>query len=154
MTMARIESAVSQFSKGFSCSQAVLSTYGPEFGLDEVTALRLGAAFGGGMGRMADTCGAVTGAFMVLGLKHGTTVAGDREGKEQTYQQVREFVQRFRARCGSIVCRDLLEWDISTPEGIDEAKERGLLTTLCPRFVQIAAEILEEMLPQRGSFRR
>ena len=145
-TMSRIESAVSLFNKGYSCSQAVLSTYGPQYGLDEAAALRLATAFGAGMGRMADTCGAVTGAFMVLGLKHGTTLPDDREGKERTYQRVRQFASRFKARCGSAVCRDLLGCDISTPEGLDLARQRGLFATACPRFVQTAAEILEELL--------
>ena len=79
--MSRVEQAVSCFKGGFNCSQAVLSTYAQDFGLDREAALKLAAGFGGGMGRMAGTCGAVTGAFMVLGLKHGPTEAGDQTGK-------------------------------------------------------------------------
>ena len=78
--MSRVEQAVSCFQGGFNCSQAVLSTYAQDFGLDREAALKLAAGFGGGMGRMAGTCGAVTGAFMVLGLKHGPTEAGDQTG--------------------------------------------------------------------------
>lgn len=144
--MNRVEAAVAQFAKGYSCSQAVLSAHSADFGLDPDTALRLAAAFGGGMGRTAQTCGAVTGALMVIGLKYGSTEADDREAKERTYARVRDFLTRFQKRNGSAVCRELLDCDISTPEGLDFARQHDLITTLCPHFVRSAAEILEEML--------
>ena len=98
------------------------------------------------MGRMAGTCGAITGAFMVLGLKYGATSSEDRQAKELTYEKVREFAARFNVRNGSVECRELLGCDISTPEGLQEFKDKGLLSTLCPKFVRDVAEILEEML--------
>ena len=82
--MDRVETALSRFPEGFSCSQAILSTYGEEVGLARSLGLKLAAGFGGGMGRMAETCGAVTGAFMVVGLKHGRTKAGDSKAKGKT----------------------------------------------------------------------
>jgi C_GCAxxG_C_C family probable redox protein len=142
----RVESAVACFQGGFSCSQAVLSAYAEEFGLDRDTAVRVAAGFGGGMGRMAGTCGAVTGALMVLGLKYGVTDADDRQAKEALYERVREFSRRFAARHDSTVCRDLLGCDISTPEGLQRATQEKLPATVCPKFVQSAAEILEELL--------
>ncbi len=145
--MNRIETAASRFADGFNCSQAVLSAYAGEFGLDDDTALKIASGFGGGMGRMADTCGAVTGAFMVLGLKYGQA-SSDREAKEGIYARIREFADRFQARNGSLVCRDLLGCDISTPEGLQHAKDEKLLTTICPKFVRDASEILGEMLAQ------
>jgi C_GCAxxG_C_C family probable redox protein len=144
--MNRIENAVSRFKQGFSCSQAILSTFGEQFGLDRETALKLAAGFGGGMGRMAGTCGAVTGAIMVLGLKYGAVLPDDRQAKELTYEKVREFAVRFKERNGSVECRDLLGYDISTPEGLQTIKDKELISTLCPKFVQDVAEILEEML--------
>lgn len=144
--MNRVERAVSCFKEGFSCSQAMLSTYGPQLGLNHELALKVSGAFGGGMARMGETCGAVTGAFMVIGLKHGKTKFEDKQAKEKTYSLVREFVDRFKSRNGSIVCRELLGCDISTPEGRDLAKEKNLFTTLCPKFVQDAAEIIEQIL--------
>ncbi len=144
--MTRVERAVSCFKDGFSCSQAVLSSFGPEFGLDHELALRVSGAFGGGMGHMGDTCGAVTGAFMVIGLKYGKIRAEDEETKKRAYSLVKEFVERFKARNGSIVCRDLLGCDLSTPEGMKEAKDKQLISTRCPKFVQDAVEILEELL--------
>ena len=143
--MNRIETALFRFAVGFNCSQSVLSAYAEHFGFDEETAMKISSGFGGGMGRMADTCGAVTGAFMVLGLRYGQA-SSDREAKEAIYARIREFARRFQARNGSVVCRELLGCDISAPEGLQRAKDEKLLTTICPKFVRDACEILEEML--------
>ena len=140
--MSGTEIAISRFAEGFNCSQAVLSAYAD---LDDETALKIASGFGGGMGRMADTCGAVTGAFMILGLRYGAA-SPDREAKEAIYAQIRDFSDRFKARNGSLHCRNLLGCDISQPEGLQRAKDENLLTTLCPKFVRDACEILEEML--------
>jgi len=117
MDKTRVDRAVMCFSSGFSCSQAILSTYAEQLGLDRCTALKVSGAFGGGMARMGDTCGAVTGAFMAIGLKHGNTELEDEESKTRTYAVVREFVERFKATHTSIVCRELLGCEIGTPEG-------------------------------------
>jgi C_GCAxxG_C_C family probable redox protein len=95
---------------------------------------------------MGETCGALTGAFMVIGLRHGKTKAGDDEARERTYGLVNEFTARFRARHNSIVCRELLGHDLATEEGREAVAEKNLFLTLCPAFVQSAGEILEEML--------
>lgn len=144
--MNRVERAVSCFKEGFSCSQALLSTYGAQFGLNREMALKVSGSFGGGMGRMGETCGAVTGAFMVIGLKYGKTRVEDEQTKEKAYNLAKEFVDKFKSRNGSIVCRELLGCDISTPEGMKLAKEKNLITTLCPKLVQDAAEIIEQIL--------
>lgn len=143
--MGKVDRAVSCFKEGFNCSQAILSTYGPELGLDRDSALRIACAFGGGTARMGEACGAVTGSIMALGLKHGTQTAGDAAAKEKTYGLVRGFVRSFKARNGSIVCRDLLGCDISEPEGMNQAEEENLFDTICPGLVRDAAEILEAM---------
>ena len=145
--MTRIEEAVTLFRQGFSCSQAIMAAYGPTIGLDRETALKIASGFGGGMGRLAETCGAVTGAFMVLGLKFGSATE-DREGKEMAYALVREFAAQFKDIHGSLVCRDLLGCDLNTPEGLAMAQENRLSTTVCPPYVETAAEILEKMLHQ------
>jgi C_GCAxxG_C_C family probable redox protein len=144
--MKRVESVVSCFKEGFNCSQAIIASYSDLFGLDRKTALRISAGFGGGMGRMGGTCGAVTGSFMVIGLKHGAVSPKDKDAKEKTHRLVREFVERFRARNGSISCKDLLGCDISLPEGEKFAKENNFHKTLCPKFVRDAAEILEDLM--------
>jgi C_GCAxxG_C_C family probable redox protein len=124
----------------------VLSSFGEDFGLDRERALRVAGAFGGGMARMGEQCGAVTGAFMAIGLKYGKAKAGDDEARERTYELAREFVTRFRSRHGSIRCRELLGYDLSSPEGRKEAHHKGLFDTLCPQLVRDAAEILEQLL--------
>ena len=144
--MDKVERAVSCFKEGFSCSQALLSTYGAQFGLNREMSLKVSGAFGGGMGRMAETCGAVIGAFMVIGLKYGKTRVEDEQTEEKAYSFVKEFVDKFKSRNGSIICRELLGCDISTPKGMALAKEKKLIATLCPKFVQDAAEIIEQIL--------
>ena len=149
----KVQTAVACFKEGFSCSQAVISTYGPELGLERDTALRLGSAFGAGMGRMGGTCGAVTGALMALGLRSGSIDAKNLAAKEKTYAPVREFARRFQTRNGSLICKELLGCDLGTAEGLIQFKGRNLLDTHCARFVQSAAEILEELFTadERGS---
>lgn len=142
--MSRVETAVSRFAEGFNCSQAVLSAYVERFGLGDETALKIAAGFGGGMGRMAETCGAATGAFMVLGLEHGQA-SPEPKAKEAVYARIREFADRFKARHGSLGCRELLGCDISTDEGVQRARELQFFTKTCPQFVRSACEILEEM---------
>jgi len=144
--VSKVERTVSCFEEGFSCSQALLSIYGEELGLDRETALKVAGAFGGGMGHMGETCGAVTGAFMIIGLKYGNTKASEKKTKERAYSLVKEFVERFKLRNGSIVCRELLGCDLSTHEGKKTAKKEDLFAIRCPKFVRDAAEIIEEIL--------
>ena len=144
--MSKIEKSVSCFKEGFSCSQAIFSTYGQELGLDKNTALKISGSFGGGMAGMAETCGAVTGAFMVIGLKYGKTKPEDEESKRKTYTLVKDFVKRFKAKNSSIICKELLGCDISTQEGMKMFKDKNLINTLCPKLVQDVAEILEEII--------
>ena len=140
------EQAVNIFRKGSNCSQAVISVYAEQLGLSQQMALKIAQGFGGGMGRTARTCGAVTGAFMVLGLKYGNADINEKEAKERVYGLVREFTRRFESRNSSTVCRELLGCDISKPEGIKAARENGLFTSVCPKMVREAVEILSEMI--------
>jgi C_GCAxxG_C_C family probable redox protein len=144
---AQIEEAVEKFNNGFNCSQAVFSSYSEQFDLDYERALKVATGFGGGM-RMGETCGAVTGAFMALGLKYGNTTTQDRQAKEKTYEMIIEFTNRFKTRNGSVICRELLGCDISTQDGREKAQNDGLFSTICPEMVKNAAEILEEILTE------
>ena len=119
--------------------------YGRRFGLERETALRIGAGFAGGM-RIAETCGAVTGAIMVLGLYRATAESTTAKRREPVYLAVKEFMDEFERRHRTLICRDLLGCDIRTEEGMQAAKERGLYKTICPKMVLDAAEILETML--------
>ena len=143
--MSQIDDAVALFAEGFNCAQAVLTAFGPAMGIERDACLRIAAGFGGGMGRSSEACGAVTGALMVIGLRYGSPMAGDREAKDRTYGMVREFIARFRARNGSINCTGLLGVDLGTPEGFQAAMARKIHTDVCPKFVRDAAEMLDEL---------
>ena len=144
--MSRIEQAVRMFEQEFSCSQSVFSAYADPADLPRDAALRVAAGFGGGLARTGETCGAVTGAIMALGLRHCGAPAADPLAKQEAYPPVREFLARFRARHGSIVCRELLGCDLGTPEGLQSARDQGLFKSRCPGFVRTAGEILEDLL--------
>jgi len=149
--MEKQEAAVSCFKKGFNCSQTLLSVFAPDFGVDQETAYRVACAFGGGMGGSGETCGAVTGALMVLGLKYGMTDFRNQQAKEETYAVALRFLQEFALRHKSTRCRDLLGRDISTPEMRARAKADGLFETLCPAFVRDAVQIVERLVePSRA----
>jgi C_GCAxxG_C_C family probable redox protein len=144
--MSNVELAVSCFKDGSNCAQALLFTYGVQFGLDKNTALKIATPFGAGTGRLGQTCGAVIGALMVLGLKYGTVKPKEKGSKDKAYDRAEEFVSKFKFRNGSITCKTLLGCDVSTLEGMKFAKEQNLIDTLCPKFVKDAAEIIEEMI--------
>lgn len=143
--MSRVEDAVECFCRGAACSQAIVAVYGPSVGLPREQGMKLASGFAGGM-RLAQTCGAVTGAFMVLGLRHAGTNCDQRDGREGVYTALREFTDKFQQRNNTVVCKELLGCDISTAEGSERAKREGLFRSICPRLVQDTAEILEEML--------
>lgn len=142
--------AVESFTDGYLCSQSVLGAFCEELGLDKETALKLSLGFGGGFARCGETCGAVTGALMVIGLKEGTALKGDTAQKEATYKTVREFIERFKNDHGSILCRELLQCDISTPSGHTRAREEKLFDTVCPGLVGRAVSILEALFGSTG----
>ena len=144
--MSMVERAAAFFDEGYNCSQAILATYGPALGLPRDLALRLADSFGGGISGLGETCGAVSGALMVIGLQNGRLEAQDIEAKDRTREAGQEFVKRFEARNGSIMCRALLACDISTPEGLARAREEGLFAARCPALVRSAAEILEGII--------
>jgi C_GCAxxG_C_C family probable redox protein len=143
--MGRVNDAQACFRQGFNCSQAVLSAFAEDFGLEREMALRVAGGFGCGM-RMGEVCGAVTGAFMVIGLKYGKMRPEDDEARERTYGLVLEFADKMKAKHGSILCRELIGCDLSTKDGYTQAIEKGVFVTLCPGFVKDAVEILEEIL--------
>jgi C_GCAxxG_C_C family probable redox protein len=129
-----------------NCAQAILSTFSEQFGLERSLALRLAQGFGAGMGQKGNICGAVTGAYMVLGLSQRISTDSPRESLDATYELVREFDRRFKVLHGSVSCRDLTGYDLSTPDGLAEAREKKVFTTVCPGLVRDSATILETML--------
>jgi C_GCAxxG_C_C family probable redox protein len=146
MTSIRPHEAVAAFKSGFSCSQAICSIYGQEFGLDRLTARKISSGFGAGIARSGNICGAVTGAVMVVGLKYGMKRVDDTAAKEKTYRKVTEFIQAFIQRNGSVNCTDLIGYNLANPSQLEEAKEKRVVMTKCPKFVKDASELLDEIL--------
>ena len=141
----RKERAVEYFSRNFNCSQSVLAAYAVEHGLDEKLALKLGTCLGGGA-RKGELCGAVSGALMALGLFYGHSESSDSEAKAKAYAMTNEFMDRFIRKNGSVVCRELLKYDMSIPEERKMIVEKNLFSTVCPEMIRSAVEILDELL--------
>ncbi|MFH1438280.1 MAG: C-GCAxxG-C-C family protein [Pseudomonadota bacterium] len=144
--MTRSERAESLFKDGFTCSQSVLSVFAHDFGLEQAPARKLSAGFGGGMGRMGMTCGAATGAIMVIGLAHGAASGQDKDAKLKTHGMVRRFVEEFQRRHGYLTCKELLDGKLSKPEDYESPQGKELVGTVCPKLVADAVAILEGML--------
>jgi len=146
MNKERSQVAVSRFKEGFSCSQAVLSAFSDIFDLELNLALKISQPFGGGIAHRGNICGAVSGAFMAIGLKHGRTQVDDIPARDRTYAAITTFIEKFESAFGSIICKELLGYDLSSEEGHKKAEDDGLFETLCPKFVHHAAELVETLI--------
>ncbi|NVO67937.1 C-GCAxxG-C-C family protein [Methanofollis tationis] len=144
----RSEQAARAFDGGLNCAQAVASVFARDYGLDEEMVRKLACGFGGGLAHTDRSCGAVSGAVLVLGIARGTAVPGDREGKERCYALVREFIRRFSARHGSVNCTELVGFDLSGPRGLEAARAAGVFSERCTGYVRDAAGIVEEILKE------
>ena len=141
------EKALEYFRNGFNCAQSVFVVFAKEHGLDEAVALKIAGGFGSGMGRLQETCGAVTCAFMTIGLKHGKTLGDEgTEKRDKTYALVREFNTAFKEKFGATTCRNLLKCDLTTPEGSKFFNDNGLHDKVCVQCVQEAVKIVEKIL--------
>ena len=143
--MNHAEKARHLFLSGCSCSQAVFAAFADDFGMDQDTALRLASSFGGGMGGMRETCGAVSGMLMAAGMKWGYSKVGDLAVKTAHYARTRTLIEAFKAAHGTIVCRELLS-------ALGELKKDPSARTAeyykvrpCVLFVETAAKLLDEM---------
>lgn len=141
------EKALNYFGNNFNCSQGVFTTFATEMGMDEELALKLATNFGGGA-RKGELCGAVAGALMVLGLRDGHCDSDDLEAKAKAYKEATEFMDRFIKKNGSVVCRQLLGYDLSKLEDKLIIDEKNLFKTICPRMIESAVEILDEMIAE------
>ena len=139
------EKALNYFSQKLHCSQSVIAAFAEECGITEEQALKLGSCFGGGM-RKGEVCGAVTGALIVLGLLYGQKNAGDTEGRQISNKVNDLMMDRFKERCGSYICNDLLCCDITTEQGHQYCLDNNLFTEFCPKMVTAAVEIVEEII--------
>jgi C_GCAxxG_C_C family probable redox protein len=134
------------FGKGFNCAQSVLVAFIDQVGLTQSQALKLSSPFGAGVSRQGEMCGAVTGALMVIGLVQGSD---SPSGKEDTYRLGQDFLQRFKAMHGSLLCRQLLDCDISTPAGLERARTGDLFSSVCPILVRDATALVRSTLVNR-----
>lgn len=141
-----VHQAGSYYREEFLCSQSVLMAYAPQLGIELKDAAKIAAPFGAGMSRMGWTCGAVTGALMVIGMHYGHEVGSDIETKELMYKKVREFLSEFEGRNGSVVCSKLLGRNIRRPNELEAAREDGLFESICTGFVSDAVEIVEKVI--------
>ncbi len=121
----------------------MLAAYGTELGLDEKTAIKMGCAFGGGMGLTGNTCGAVTGAVLVISLKHGADNREDSDAKKRVYALTEAFINEFQSRNKSILCCDLLGFNIKSN---DNPEKEEIISKRCTEFIAAASEILDEVL--------
>jgi len=144
--MNRSEKALRFYSEGFNCAQSVIVAFADLMHIDEETALRLASGFGGGMGRMQGTCGAVTGAFMVIGYIRGKYKQGDDEAKEITNQLIQEFSKQFVEIHGTINCKALIYFDLNTSEGREQANKADVFNKKCSLFVKSSVELLEKTI--------
>jgi C_GCAxxG_C_C family probable redox protein len=149
----KTEEILKTFEAGFSCAQAVFTGFARDAGIPEDISNRIACPFGGGIARRGLTCGAVSGAFLVIGLKYGNTKAEDKEAKNLTYAKINEFCRLFVERHGFLNCGELLGCDIGTEEGMKYFKEQGLVKLKCNNYVKDTCEILIEItaLPKSSS---
>lgn len=135
---------------GWNCAQSVFVAFTDVTKMDERTALRVSASFGGGMGRMREVCGAVSGALMVLGAVFAPLDPTDRAAKAAHYALVQEFARRFREKNGSIICRELLAQPSDTNPVPEARTQQYYQKRPCALLVRDAAEIVEDLLAERS----
>lgn len=141
------DTAAQAFVDGYNCSQAIAVAFSDMTGLTPEFSARMASSFGGGMGRMREVCGTVSGMLMVAGLLYGYSTPGDDVSKREHYQRVQELAGKFREREGSIICREILKNPPSdpnpTPRTADFYKKRP-----CVRLVMLAADILDDYIAE------
>ncbi|MCI1966366.1 MAG: C-GCAxxG-C-C family protein [Oscillospiraceae bacterium] len=140
------ERATKLFEQGYNCSQSVFAAFCEELGMDLETALKLSSSFGGGMGRLREVCGAVTGMFMAAGLKYGYTDPRADSQKAEHYQRIQALAKQFEQQNGSLICRELLGLDVKHDNPTPEKRTKQYYEKRpCAELVGNAARILEQM---------
>jgi len=143
--MERSEHAKELFLGGNNCAQSVLLSFAKDFGFSKELALKVSAGFGGGMGRVQGTCGAVTGAIMVLGIMKGEKASDNNELKSATYSSVKELIKKFTNDFQTINCRELTGCDFNADSGNEKFKNEGVMEKICAPCVKRAVEIVESI---------
>ncbi len=141
------QEVLKQFQQGFDCSQVVLMAFAEELGYAPEELARAAAGFGGGMFR-GDTCGAVTGALMALGMRFGHAVPGDLDQKEFMTEKVHEFQEAFTEEFGTTICRELIGYDFSQEGEFEKADSSGVMVMKCPGFCLKAIEVVQQLIDE------
>lgn len=142
MGMDHGEKAAELFLRGYNCAQSLAVAFSDVTGLDEAVSAKMASSFGGGMGRLREVCGAVSGMFLVLGLLYGYDTPGDNAGKKRLYAEVQELAAQFRQQTGSILCREILKNPPSDPNPSPRTAEY-YKTRPCARMVLVAAQLMD-----------
>jgi len=142
------EKAIRTFRSGLNCAQAVITAYSEEMKFDNNLALSVSVGFGGGMGRLQKTCGAVTGSFMVLGIHNCKKLSDNKDRKETTYSMIQKFSQEFKLINGTTDCLELLKCDLKTEEGNLFAKENNLFGTVCEKCISDSVRTINKLIRQ------
>ena len=140
------EKAIRTFKSGLNCAQAILTAYSDELNFDNSLALSVSCGFGGGMGRLQETCGAVTGSFMVLGIYNCNKFPENKERKEETYSMIQKFSEKFRSLNGTTDCKSLLKCNLRTEQGQLFAKENNLFETVCEKCIADSIRIIDQLI--------
>ena len=141
------EKALVFFREGYNCSQAVMLAFCDVMELDEKTALKISSSFGGGIARMREVCGAVSGMFMVAGMLYGYTDAEDKAEKDNHYKRIQQLAGQFKEINGSYICRELLKGVNYTTDHISaERNEEFYKLRPCERMVCVAARLMDEYI--------
>jgi C_GCAxxG_C_C family probable redox protein len=145
--MNHVEKASKMFYDGYNCAQAVAVAFCDVTGLDEKTTAKMISPFGGGMGRLREVCGAVSGMLFVLGCLYGYDESTDDEAKKETYTQVQELAKAFQAQNGSIICREILKNPPTDPNPFPRTEEY-YATRPCVRMVATAAKLMDDFIAE------
>lgn len=146
--MDHAERAAELFLQGYNCSQSVTIAFSDLTGLSEQQSAKLASSFGGGMGRMREVCGAVSGMYLVLGLLYGYSDPQDYAGKREQYGVIQELAARFQEKAGSIVCREILKNPPSDPAPTVRTRQ-FYDQRPCARMIMLAASLLDEYIRER-----
>ena len=141
----KTEKAIHSFRSGFNCAQSVVAAFQEELGFDKNLSLSLSVGFGGGMGRLQEKCGAVTGAFMVIGMISSGLYKDNLDRKNHSYAMIQQFDQRFKSIHQTTQCSELLQCDLRSPEGHAYAVENKLFGKVCEKCISNAVQIIEEL---------
>lgn len=144
------QTAITLFKQGYNCSQAVFAAFADELDIDNETAIKIASSFGGGMGGLCEVCGAVTGMFMVAGIKYGYCTPGDRKSKFEHYKLIQDLAEKFKSENNSIICRELLGIHPVSENLISQKRtEEYYQKRPCAELMGCAAHITEDLICER-----